>query len=81
VNVSEKDVQRLKRLTGPAFIVGIDVESEEGYLVPVTKRSRRKYTGIPCTHKIDCALIQQLWRSIEQYWVQQDMAAKKSLLS
>jgi len=81
VNVSEKDVQRLKRLTGPAFIVGIDVESEEGYLVPVTKHSRRKYSGIPCRHKIDCTLIQQLWQSVESYWAQRDMAATKSLLS
>jgi hypothetical protein len=74
-------VQRLKRLTAPAFIVGIDVENEVGYLVSVTKRSRRKYTGIPCTHKIDCTLIQQLWKSVEQYWIQRDMAVTKSLLS
>src|SRR5436309_3204592 len=46
VNVSEKDVKKLKRVTGPAFIAGIDIEAEEGYLVSVTQRSPKKYVGI-----------------------------------
>jgi hypothetical protein len=80
-SVSAKDVKRLKNLTGPAFIAGIDVENEEGYLVSVTKNSPAKYSGIPCTHKIDCPLIKKLWKRVEQYWVKRNMAARKSLLS
>lgn len=80
-NVTKSDVQKLKRVTGPAFIAGIDVEAEEGYLVAVTKRSRTRYSGIPCTHKIDCTLIEKLWKSVEDYWVKRNMTAEKSLLS
>jgi hypothetical protein len=80
VNVSEKDVKKLKRVTGPAFIAGIDTEVEEGYLVSVTKHSPKKYSGIPCTHKINCTLIEKLWKNVERYWKQQNMLARKSLV-
>ena len=80
-NVSKKDVKKLQGVTGPAYIVGIDVETEEGYLVAVTKKSRSHYSGIPCKHKIDCALIEKLWKDIEAYWVNRNMTATKSLFS
>ncbi len=80
-NVSEKDVKKLKRVTGPAFIAGIDVETEEGYLVSVTKRSPKKYAGIPCTNKINCTLIEKLWKQAEKYWSNRNMLAAKSVLS
>jgi hypothetical protein len=65
--VTEQDVKKLKSVTGPAFIAGIDIEAEEGYLVAVTRRSPKKYSGIPCRHKIDCALIEKVWAEVEQY--------------
>jgi hypothetical protein len=80
-NVTRGDVTKLKRVTGPAYIAGIDVETEEGYLVAVTKRSRTQYSGIPCKHKINCALIEKLWKEIETYWGNRNMTAAKSLFS
>jgi hypothetical protein len=65
----------------PLNIVGIDIETEEGYLVAVTKRSSAKYSGIPCKHKIDCALIEKLWKETESYWVNRPMTATKSVFS
>jgi hypothetical protein len=80
-NVSEKDVRKLKRVTGPTFIAGVDIDAEVGCLVSVTKRSPKKYSGMPCTHKIDCTLIEKLWKEVEQYWLRRNMLAEKSLLS
>lgn len=71
----------MKGVTGPAFIAGIDTEAEEGYLVAVTKKSPTKYSGLPCRHKIDCALIEKLWKEVEAYWIERNMTATKSLFS
>jgi hypothetical protein len=81
VNVSERDVRRLNRVTGPAFIAPIDIESEDGYLISLTKRSPKKYSGVPCKDRIDCKLIEKLWKRVEEYWTQHSMVALKSLLS
>jgi hypothetical protein len=81
VNVSKKDVKKLKAVTGPAFVVGIDVELEVGFLLAITEDTGDRLSGLPCTHTIDCTLIQRLWKEVEQYWVQRNMLAKKSLFS
>ena len=46
----------------------------------MTKHSWKKYTSIPCANKIDCNLIEKLWKEIERYWVGRGMRAKKSML-
>jgi hypothetical protein len=81
VNVGKKDVKKLKGVTGPAYIVGVDVETEEGYLVAITKKSKARYSGISCRHKIDCALIERLWQEVDDYWAKRDMTATKSRFS
>ena len=40
----------------------------------------KTYAAI-CKHKIDCQLIEKLWKNVEQYWAQQNMLVNKSLLS
>jgi hypothetical protein len=79
VNVSERDVRKLKRVTGPAFIVGIDIEAKVGYLVSVTSRSPKKYSGLPCKHIIGCKLIEKLWKNVEQYWAKQREDARQQV--
>jgi hypothetical protein len=82
VRVTEADVKKLKRVTGPAYVAGIDVEAEVGFLLAITRNSRnRTINGIPCTNPIDCTLIPQLWREVEAYWTKRNMTATKSLFS
>jgi hypothetical protein len=81
VNVSKKDVAKLKRVTGPAFVAGIDVELECGFLLAVTEKTGDRITGVPCRHPIDCTLIEQLWKEVEGYWAKRNMVARKSLFS
>ena len=81
VKVSKKDVKKLKGVTGTAFVVGIDVELEVGFLLAITDATGDRLSGIPCTHSIDCTLIQELWQEVERYWVKRNMLAKKSLFS
>ncbi|MCI0457598.1 MAG: hypothetical protein L0Z62_11560 [Gemmataceae bacterium] len=81
VNVSKKDVAKLKKVTGPAYVAGIDVELECGFLLAITKATGDRISGIPCKHPIDCALIEKLWKEAESYWAKRNMLAKKSMFS
>jgi hypothetical protein len=81
VNVSKKDVAKLKKVTGPAYVAGIDVEQECGFVLAITKDTGERISGVPCKHPIDCTLITNLWKEVESYWVKRDMLVKKSLFS
>jgi hypothetical protein len=82
VKVTKADVAKLKRVTGPTYVAGIDVDLEVGFLLAVTKSTRtRTISGIPCHHPIDCSLIPQLWREAETYWAGRNMQASQSLFS
>jgi hypothetical protein len=80
-NVSKKDVEKLKRVTGPAFVAGIDIELEAGFLIAITQATAGKISGIPCTHRIDCNMIPNLWKEIETYWLNRNMTAQQSMFS
>ncbi|MCI0682468.1 MAG: DUF4365 domain-containing protein [Gemmataceae bacterium] len=81
VNVTKKDMKKLKSVNGPAFVVGIDVERQTGYLVAITAETGDRLSGLPCTHKIGCELIEKLWKEIDAYWAKRKMLAEKSLFS
>jgi hypothetical protein len=82
VSVTKADVQKLKRITGPAYVAGIDVVGEVGFLLAITKNTRNKtITGMLCTNPIDCTLIPTLWNEVEAYWTARNMMANKSLFS
>lgn len=80
-NVSKKDVKKLKELTGPAYVVGIDIELDQGFIIAITEETGERLSGIPCRHKIDCDLIQKLWKEVTHYWTKRNMLAKKSMFS
>ena len=81
VRVTKKDIKKLKRVNGPAFVIGIDVEQETGYLVAITQKTGDRLSGLPCTHRIECGLIERLWKEIDGYWAKRNMLARKSLFS
>jgi hypothetical protein len=81
VKVSKKDIKKLKRVTGPAYVVGIDIDLEVGFLVAFTDATGESLSAVPCTHRIDCNLIRKLWREVEQYWAQRNMLPQQSLFS
>jgi hypothetical protein len=77
--VTREDVQKLKLVTGPAYVAGIDIQSECGFLVAITKdTSDKAISGIPCRHAINCTLIPKLWKEVETYWSPRNMLAQNS---
>lgn len=79
--VTKKDMAKLKKVNGPAYVIGIDVEEEVGYLVAVTKNSGKSLSAIPTSYRIECGLIEKLWQEIDGYWSERNMLANKSLFS
>jgi hypothetical protein len=81
VNVTRRDVSKLKQVTGPTYIAGIDTELEVGFLLAITDATADSLSGIPCRHRIDCKLIVKLWREIDRYWAKRNMRLKRSVFS
>jgi hypothetical protein len=81
VCVTKKDVKKLKSVAGPAYVAGIDVEREHGFLCAITEKTGERLSGIPCTHRIDCALIVSLWKEVKEYWGSKKMLPADSLFS
>lgn len=81
VTVTAKDMAKLKQVPGPTYVAGIDVVEEVGYLYTITEKTGTSLSGVPCTHKIDCPLIENLWKEVEAYWSKRNMLAKRSLFS
>lgn len=65
--VSASDINKLKRYEAPVYVVGVDTESEEGFLMGVTASSERM-NGIPTYHRLDCGTIERLWNEVNDYW-------------
>jgi hypothetical protein len=82
VKVSKKAVSRLKNCAGPAFVVGIDIEKDCGFLLPITTATAvATITGIPTRHRIDCRVIKRLWKEVDDFWKNKSMLPRTSTFS
>ncbi len=78
VSVTKDDVRKLKKIGGPAFVAGIDIENDTGYLLPITRGTRLGINGLPTRTEIDCAAIKALWASVDAFWKSKHMTAGSS---
>jgi hypothetical protein len=81
VRVHKSDVAKLRNAPGPAYIAGIDIHKECGFIMAVTDKLVRGVSGMPVTYPIDCTTIPALWTEVDTYWAKRNMLAKKSLFS
>lgn len=68
VKLSKNDTAQLKKAPGPAFLVGIDIASGNGYFVQLTARSPRSFASIPLRHRLNCKNIKKIWQQVDDYW-------------
>lgn len=80
VNVSKKDIRKLKNNPGPTYVVGVDVIDEKVYIVPILKGGPSKIRGLPIRRELDCATIRLLWDEVRDYWKENRRPLKKSAL-
>src|SRR5207244_3644719 len=68
VAVTRDDVKKLQAANAPAYVAGIDIEKEKGYLLAITSTMTRGVSGIPTRHPIHCKTIKTLWQEVDAYW-------------
>lgn len=81
VKVSLADVNKLKTSPGPAYVVGIDIKKECGFLVPITQTTTKAISGISTRDRINCRLIKKLWHEVNDYWNARKMLPPTSQFS
>jgi hypothetical protein len=79
VSVSKRDVEKLKKAPGPAFVVGIDVASDRrGYITAITAAHTKGIVGVPTKHRLNCRTIKALWKEVGDYWKSRPMTRHRS---
>lgn len=81
VSVTKEDVSKLKNSAGPAYICGIDIVNNCGFLFSITKTTRGPISGIPSRYRINCRTIRKLWKEVDDYWKNRDMLPGTSQFS
>lgn len=78
MRVKKKDVDKLKTMGMPAYVVGIDIETEKGYITAITAGIKNGISSISTKHQLDCTTILKLWREVEDYYQHKPGALKQS---
>jgi hypothetical protein len=80
-DVDKEDIEKLKKVPAPTFVVGIEIIGECGFIVAITQATTGAIWGIPTKHRINCHLIKSLWKEIDDYWNAKKMIATTSKFS
>jgi hypothetical protein len=78
VSVGKKDIDKLKQIHAPTYVVGIDIDRACGYIVAVTKTAARGIYGIPVRNSLNCRTLKALWKEVDDYWKAKDVLAHES---
>lgn len=60
VKVTKADIAKLKRIPAPAYVVGIDIVKECGFIIAITGETTRSISGITTKFPINCRVIKAL---------------------
>jgi hypothetical protein len=81
VKVDKATVEKLKETPGPAFVVGIDIDKESGFIAGITSATKGAISGIPIRHPLNCRAIRKLWNEVNDYWNKKKMLPASSKFS
>src|SRR5947209_3953474 len=65
VRVTKQDVAKLKKVSAPTYVVGIDVEKECGFMMSITAATSGGISGISTRHRLNCTTLRALWREVD----------------
>lgn len=78
VNVKRDDVEKLKQIHVPCYVVGIDVENVRGYIASITQQNSAGISGISTRNSLTCRNLRLLWKEVDDYWTAKSMLAASS---
>jgi hypothetical protein len=68
IGVKRSDVEKLRAMGMPAYVVGIDIVSEKAYIKAITPSIKRGMSGIPTRAPLNCKTIRKLWDEVEDFY-------------
>jgi Domain of unknown function (DUF4365) len=68
VALKPTDARKLGAMKMPAYVVGIDVQSEKAYIRNVKAGATAGFTGISTRRHLSCMAIRKLWNEVEEFW-------------
>jgi hypothetical protein len=81
VQVTKKDVYKLKQIHAPIYVAGIDVDNVRGYITSITQQNVTGISGISTSHSLNCRNLKKLWQEVDEYWRAKHMLAASSHFS
>ncbi len=73
VQVSQEDIDRMVAIPAPTYIVGIDVEGGDGFLLSVNE-PRGHVASLTTQFRIGCDVLRELRDEVRDFWASRDMA-------
>jgi hypothetical protein len=81
VQVTKDDVEKLKQIHAPCYIVGVDIENVRGYIASITQQNTVGLSGISIRNSLTCPNLKRLWKEVDTYWTAKTMLAATSIFS
>jgi hypothetical protein len=63
---------------GPTYVIGIDEQREQGYLLSVNEPRTRGFGSIPMRYPMTFRNLQFLWEEVHAFWDNSQLAAVHS---
>ena len=81
VEMAAADVVRASQVPAPTYLIGIDEQTEVGYLFPILDGMSSDVPSIPTAFPLDCTNLPRLHAEVEQFWTNRDMRRHTSTFS
>ena len=78
IKVKREDVEKLKKLNAPIYVIGIDIDNERGYITAVTRKMIGGISGISTRNVLNCRTLKMLWKEVDEYWKARNVLAEES---
>lgn len=79
VRVSKSEVEKLRKLVVPTYVVGIDVVKERGYITAITQATTGGINGLPTRYPLNCRSLRALWKEVDACWTARPTALIASI--
>lgn len=81
VEMPADEVRRAAQVPAPTYLIGVDEQAEEAYIMPILDGMTRALPSIPTTFPLDCTNLPRLYTEVEQFWAGRDMRRRSSVFA
>jgi len=78
VKANKKKLHDLNAYYCPTFLAGVDINTEEVYLIAINKNKRKDISNLPTKFKLDKVNRKLLYDDVKKFWENTDIKAYKN---